>query len=78
MTPSLKIYSKFVLQNWTLFSHIVTEWIRMLYTMTVTLNSNSKSNMNCPLTGVTGKKLVCVEGSPLKVVGAACSHMERI
>ena len=50
----------------------------MLYTMTVTLNSNSKSNMNCPLTGVTGKKLVCVEGSPLKVVGAACSHMERI
>ena len=28
--------------------------------------------MNCPLTGVTGKKLVCVEGSPLKVVGAAC------
>ena len=27
--------------------------------------------MNCPLTGVTGKKLVCVERSPLKVVGAA-------
>ena len=27
--------------------------------------------MNFPLTGVTGKKLVSEEGSPLKVVGAA-------
>ena len=34
--------------------------------------------MNCPLTGVTGKKLDCVEGSPVKVVGAACSHIGRI